>query len=102
VIDLSGSRRRRAVVEHAAAFLGRPAQLAQAQAADLGDLLRVGDAKAAHRKRVLHPAQVEMDEHAYAQLFDVDRACHGRLPVLMRVGAASAPAVGFRQHRAQT
>jgi hypothetical protein len=64
-----GSERRRAGFF---GFAQLDAQLFQAQRADRGDLLRRGDAEAAERKRMRHPACVQMHEHPDAQRVDLD------------------------------
>ena len=79
------------------ALVRAPAQLLQPQAADLVDLLRVGDAEAADGKGMLHPLQVEMDEHAYAQLVYVDLARHRQGPRGFGVRCWTGPLLAFRQ-----
>ena len=65
-------RRLAAVEQRQVAVLRAPAHPGEAERADRRHLRRRRDAKAAERKRVRHPAHVEMHEHADAQRLDVD------------------------------
>ena len=69
---LRGAGQGAAVEQREVAVLRAPAHPRQAERADRRHLRRGGDAKAAQRERMRHPADVEMHEHPDAQRLDVD------------------------------
>ena len=55
------------------AVLRAPAHALQAQRTQRRDLLSAGNLEAGARKRMRHPAQVEVDEHAHLELAHIDQ-----------------------------
>ena len=56
------------------AFGGAVADLLQAQALERLNLLLAADLEAAHREGMIHPADFQLDEHAYAYVADIDES----------------------------
>ena len=94
------------------ALLRAPAHAGQTEGADGLDLRRIGNAKARQRKRMRHPPQVEVNEHADLQIGGGDGGGGGSHGVVVRGlvpsfrrgpreldGVAERPPAGVRKSR---